>query len=90
MRNQETLMAEAQARIISNLNEALRTAQRKHDAEVMRLEAKLREYEAYALFYKKMQETILDNPTMMIEWQRFCLLLKMTDPDEEKYEVHFR
>lgn len=39
----------------------------------------------YANFYHTMMKQIIENPTLMNEWQSFCLLLKMTDPDEDKY-----
>lgn len=40
----------------------------------------------YANFYFTMQKTILENPTLMNAWQDFCLMLKMTDPDQSKYK----
>lgn len=49
------------------------------------LHDKIGQIQPYANFYHTMQKQILDNPTLMLEWQRFCLLLKLTDPDEEKY-----
>ncbi|RYF14451.1 MAG: hypothetical protein EOO77_14280 [Oxalobacteraceae bacterium] len=54
---------------------------------VTKLQDKIREIEPYAFFYKTMQDTILGNPALMMEWQSFCLLLKMIDPDKEKYDA---
>lgn len=51
------------------------------------LHRKVAQIEPYAVFYKTMQDTILDNPALMEEWQRFCLLLKMVDPDQSKYDL---
>lgn len=47
---------------------------------------KLREQNVYAEFYKQLQEGILKNPTLLDEWQRFCVMLKLTDPDHDKYQ----
>jgi hypothetical protein len=54
---------------------------------IRNLQDKLAEAEPYAFFYKEMQKVILDNPAVMNEWQQFCLLLKMADPDLNRYNA---
>jgi hypothetical protein len=49
------------------------------------LQDKVAEIEPQARFYSMMTQQIVENPTLMNEWQNFCLLLKMTDPNENKY-----
>ncbi len=52
---------------------------------IRNLHDKLAEVEPYAFFYKEMQKVILENPAVMNEWQQFCMLLKMADPDQNRY-----
>ncbi len=75
-------MIERQAQLISDKNAEVISLKQKIDELNDRLAAK----EQYADFYLKMQETILASPALMIEWQRFCLVMKLVDPDEKKYE----
>ncbi len=75
-------MIERQAQLISDKNAEVLSLKQKIDELNIRLAAK----EQYADFYLKMQETILASPALMIEWQRFCLVMKLVDPDEKKYE----
>lgn len=75
-------MIERQAQLITDKNEEVLKLKKKIDELQDRLAAK----EQYADFYFKLQETILASPALMIEWQRFCLVMKLVDPDEKKYE----
>lgn len=86
MRDPRDMMVERQAEIISSQNEQLRTIKEKHDAQVNALRREIKEMRVYSEFYKKLQETILSNPTLINEWQSFMLLVKMIDPDQDKYE----
>lgn len=79
--DQRDRMVERQAQIITDKNEEVKALKKKIDLLEDRLAAK----EQYADFYLKMQETILASPALMIEWQRFCLVMKLVDPDEKKY-----
>lgn len=51
------------------------------------LDAELRELRPYAECYRRLQEAILQNPGTMEEWQRFCVMLKLVDPDIHKYTM---
>lgn len=82
MMNRANLTIETQARIISDLNKTVRQQRE----EVERVHKRLNEMEPYAEFYKTLQGQILSSPTLMEEWKNFCFLLKMADPDAEKYE----
>lgn len=86
-RDERSRMIAAQAETITKLHKALRDQQEQHDREILRVEAQVAEIKRYAHFYKTLQETILKYPALMIEWQRFCVLLKLCDPDEAKYNV---
>lgn len=52
-----------------------------------RLESTVKSQTIYVEFYKAFQDSITKNPTLLDEWQRFCVMLKLTDPDQEKYDV---
>lgn len=79
---------EAQAKHISRLNEDVR----RYKDEIQYLKRQHAEDRKFAQFYRQMQEVILDNPTVMSEWQRFCMVLKMakpemdSDPSESYYD----
>ncbi|RYD68256.1 MAG: hypothetical protein EOP83_01185 [Verrucomicrobiaceae bacterium] len=56
------------------------------EVEIVGLNRRIVDMAPYHDCYKILQETILKNPTLIIEWQRFCMMLKMTDPDQSKYD----
>jgi hypothetical protein len=82
-RDERTRMVNRQAEIISTLNEE----NRKLRDQVLVLEGKIEHMEPYVHCYKTLQESVLKYPSLMIEWQRFCVILKLCDPDEHKYNV---
>jgi RecB family endonuclease NucS len=82
-------MIEKQAEHISRLNKELSEIHQKH-AKV--LERNLAEYQRiapYARFYEDLQKTIIENPTLIEEWSRFLLLVKLTNPDADKPHYQF-
>lgn len=72
---------------IVSLEGIVQTITQDNNQIIRGLQDRIMEIEPYANFYKTMQETILQNPTLMNEWANFCLLLKMTDPDQDKYNL---
>ncbi|RYD68257.1 MAG: hypothetical protein EOP83_01190 [Verrucomicrobiaceae bacterium] len=50
------------------------------------LRAEKKERDPYYQFYKAFQESMLNSPALAEDWQRFCLILRLTDPDQEKYD----
>jgi hypothetical protein len=82
-------MIQRQAEIISRLNKQLAEI---HDQHAKVLARNLSEYQRiapYAHFYEELQKTIIENPTLIEEWSRFLLLVKLTNPDADKpyYQV---
>lgn len=58
--------------------ETLRTTTAWQQKEIDRLRP-------HADFYRLMIEIIKRNPTLAEEWSNFCILMKMTDPDANKF-----
>jgi hypothetical protein len=83
-RDERSRMINRQAELISTLNEE----NRKLRSQVLKLEGRVEQMEPYVHCYKTLQETVLKYPSLMVEWQRFCVLLKLCDPDEAKYRDH--
>jgi hypothetical protein len=69
---------------IVSLENVVQTITEDNNKIIEDLHARIHYLEPYAGFYKQLQESILSNPTLQIEWERFCLLLKMVDPDADK------
>lgn len=66
-------MVDAQAKLISTLNDSIRDMR----SEVKGLEARLQKYERAGKFYLEMQRSIIGSPVLQSEWDKFLVLLKM-------------
>ena len=77
-------MIDAQARRISKLNDIVYSK----NEEILKLEHRLYKYELAGKFYLEMQKLILDNLTLKAEWDRFCIVLKLANPDIEEIFNH--
>lgn len=82
----------SQEEIITRLSTKLVTLERLMDQtfretenEISHLRNEIVRITPYYECYHMLQKSILESPTLMQEWQRFCLTLKLTDPDEDKY-----
>lgn len=80
------LLIQKQAEIISKQNAELKSIHEHYQTLNNAILDKLKDEKVYGNFYRQLQKTIMENPTLLEEWQRFCLLLKMTDPDADKYQ----
>jgi hypothetical protein len=79
----------AQARIISNLNEhvkALENIIEEKDKKILALSTP-------AYYYNTLQKIVLENPVLQDDWTKFLTLIKLACEKEEIYElnvaVHF-
>lgn len=70
---------EAQARLISRLNEEIRKAIQ--DLEKARTELGALQHSFN--FYKKLQDAIIANESLQPEWNSFLIMLKMVVPESE-------
>jgi hypothetical protein len=77
MRHPDDIRFEAQAKHISRLDKAVRELHAERD--------RLKELEPYAVFYKDLQKRILADEAVMSAWKRFLFVVKLADPDEERY-----
>lgn len=55
------------------------------EKEIGDMNLRIMQMAPYYECYHMLQKSILESPMLIQEWQRFCLMLKLTDPDEEKY-----
>ena len=84
MSHYENAMIERQAQIITDLRKQLAEANDHHQRRYARMESTYRDLAVYGNFYKQMQKIIVENPTLVEEWGRFCLLMKLTDPSADQ------
>jgi|HigsolmetaGSP11D_1036233.scaffolds.fasta_scaffold00108_21 hypothetical protein len=80
--NPNTMMIEAQARRITQLNEEISRLRTENE----HLRHQLKRDAVYAEFYRTFQKTLLENPPLLASWQEFIAAMKMHDPDEHKYD----
>lgn len=73
MRDQQQMMIDRQAELISDLRKQLQS----RDKRIVELELELSRMDTPAKFYLDMQKQIKENPTLLSEWQRFCTFLKI-------------